>query len=340
MQSEKPLIPAELMERWQKIVDILATVMTVPAGLVMRAEPPHHVVLVSSASVGNPYVPRQSFVLNTGLYCDKVMDERCELLVRDALVDPAWSSNPDLEHSMSYYLGFPLCWPDGSIFGTVCVLDSRDNERATAYRALLDEFRHVMERDLALLVESAERQRLTEELRRSHAELEAKVAARTHELSETNTALRVLLNQVEDSRRETEEQVAFNLSELVLPQLDKLKRLATTPDLKACAGLIEQSIRQITSQYARTLSTKFAELTAAEVEIALLVMQGLNTKEIARAISRATSTVDFHRNNIRKKLGIEDRHLNLRAYLTSSQTMGISPMASPETPHMGRLGRS
>ncbi len=57
-------------------------------------------------------------------------------------------------------------------------------------------------------------------------------------------------------------------------------------------------------------------LTATEAEVAHLAMRGMTTKDIANMLSRAPSTVDFHRNNIRGKLGL-GRRVNLRAYLLS-----------------------
>ena len=60
----------------------------------------------------------------------------------------------------------------------------------------------------------------------------------------------------------------------------------------------------------------FEVLTATEAEIAQLVMRGKTTKEIAETLSRATRTVDFHRNNIRGKLGLS-RGESLRSYLLS-----------------------
>ena len=53
-----------------------------------------------------------------------------------------------------------------------------------------------------------------------------------------------------------------------------------------------------------------------EAEVAHLVMRGLTTKDIAATLSRAPSTIDFHRHNIRDKLGVA-RGVTLRAYLLS-----------------------
>ena len=353
MTAEKPSIPDSFVAKWQRIVDLLAQVMTVPAGLVMRAQPPQHVVFVASANDGNPYVPSQAFRLHTGLYCDAVMDHRRELLVRNAHVEPEWKANPDLKHDMSFYLGFPLCWPDGTIFGTICVLDSTENAKAVEYRDLLAEFRNVIDGDLALVVEMSERKRLAKELKQSHEKLEWRVEVRTHELrdanralrdregelEDVNTALRVLLNRVERSRAELEDQVVRNLNELIVPQIEKLKHLAATSELRVCLSLLDTSVRRIASSYSSNLSARFAGLTFTEIEIALLVTQGLNSKQIAKTLSRATSTVDFHRNNIRKKLGIEDRSLSLRSFLVSSTHMGNSPISGRGTSDIGPSGQ-
>jgi len=313
----KPAIPTGTIAKWQRVVDILADIFEVPAGLVMKAEPPKHVVLVTSGSPGNPYEAGMAFTLHTGLYCDAVMDKRAELLVRDAHCEPAWRSNPDLKHGMSFYFGLPLTWPDGSIFGTICVLDGKNNPNADRYRNLLAEFKHVIDSDLALLVVLSERERLDRELQRSNEELERRVQERTRDLAEANTALRVLLDRVEASKRELEDRIARNIQDLVLPHIENLKRRLRAEDLLLHVGLLETNVLNVTSASSHRLAMKFACLTPTEIEIAQLIMRGSSTKQIANSLARATSTIDFHRNNIRKKLGVESRNLNLRSYLSS-----------------------
>ena len=341
----KPPIPEEILEKWQRVVDILARLLTVPAGLIMKRAEPQHLVFVSSASEGNPYKRDKAFRLNTGLYCDTVMEARDLLLVRNARKDPKWDRNPDLEHDMLFYLGLPLTWPDGMLFGTICVLDSKDNERAVEYADLLLEFKDVVDSDLKFLVEMAERKRAQRELQAARDELEQRVEARTEELAatneglkrevasrkraekalrkreaeleDTNTALKVLLQRVEDSRGDFEETVLWNIEELVLPYLEKLKRGTGDDRNRSYLAILEKNLSSITEPFASRLSSKFSRLTPTEVEIAKLIMQGQTTKEIAGLLSVATSTVDFHRNNIRKKVGLNSVKVNLRSYLAS-----------------------
>src|SRR5262249_36834212 len=78
---------------------------------------------------------------------------RESLLVPDALADEAWCSNPDVQLGMISYLGFPILWPDGEVFGTLCVLDDKRNEYNALYQSLLRQFRDVLQADLKTLFE-------------------------------------------------------------------------------------------------------------------------------------------------------------------------------------------
>ena len=141
-------VPAEVMRKWQEIVDLLADILNVPSALIMRVEPPNIKVFVSSESKGNPYEPDEVACLNTGLYCETVMNTRRPLMVPDALEDEAWKSNPDIKLGMISYLGVPVSWPDGEIFGTICVLDRKSNGYSELYLRLLLQWRDVLQADL------------------------------------------------------------------------------------------------------------------------------------------------------------------------------------------------
>jgi hypothetical protein len=51
-------IPDAMLQKWQSVVDILAELIHVPAGLIMRVVDSDIEVFVSSQSEGNPYSPR------------------------------------------------------------------------------------------------------------------------------------------------------------------------------------------------------------------------------------------------------------------------------------------
>jgi PAS domain S-box-containing protein len=161
-------VPTPTIQKWQEIIDLLAEILHVPSALVMKVEPPNIRVFVSSESEGNPYEKDELACLNTGLYCETVMKSRDLLLVPNALTDQDWNANPDIKLGMVSYMGFPVVWPNGDIFGTICVLDSRRNEYNELYRKLLLQCRDVLQEDLKSL--------------QATNELELKVLERTAEL--------------------------------------------------------------------------------------------------------------------------------------------------------------
>lgn len=183
-----PQIPPELLQKWQGVVNLVADIMKVPASLIMKIEPPEIAVLVASESKGNPYERGDRAALDTGLYCETVMTTRRSLLVPDATAEDAWKCNPDVELGMISYLGFPITWPSGDIFGTICVLDTRANAYGELYRRLLLQFRDVVEADLRIL-----------------CDFDAQLAEETRaRLEESERAHRAALDTLEDLKRAQE----------------------------------------------------------------------------------------------------------------------------------------
>src|SRR5229473_5577294 len=106
-------VPSEIIRKWQEIVNLLAEIMHVPSASIMRVDPPHIKVFVSSTSKGNPCEPGS---VDTGPYCATVMKGRQPLLVPDARANEAWKLNPHVKQGMISYLGVPISWPDGQMF--------------------------------------------------------------------------------------------------------------------------------------------------------------------------------------------------------------------------------
>src|SRR6476660_6658996 len=142
-------VPSEIIRKWQEFVNLLAEIMHVPSASIMRADPPHIKVFVSSTSKGNPCEPG---ALDTGPYCETVMKTGQPLLVPNALENEAWKANPHVRLGMISYLGVPISWPDGRLFGTICVRDNKRNEYSEAYLKLLLHFRDMLQADLKSFV--------------------------------------------------------------------------------------------------------------------------------------------------------------------------------------------
>jgi GAF domain-containing protein len=144
-------IPDEIRQKWQNIVNILTKVMKIPVGLIMRVEGPSFTVFQSSDSEGNPFKVDQAFTLPAGIYCEKTMKTKEKNLIPNALKDPEWDKNPSIAAGLISYLGFPIFYPDKNIFGTLCVLDKKENPFSADFEAIMSQFKDIVEAHLALI---------------------------------------------------------------------------------------------------------------------------------------------------------------------------------------------
>jgi PAS domain S-box-containing protein len=146
------VIPDRLLAKWQTMVDTSAQLADVPVALIMRVVDINIQVLVSSHSVGNPYNPGDSGPLEaSGAYCERVVRTGERLLVPNALASTDWKNNLDTELSMISYLGLPILWPNRKAFGTICVLDSKENLYSSLFERVLHQFRDIIEEHLAYI---------------------------------------------------------------------------------------------------------------------------------------------------------------------------------------------
>jgi DNA-binding CsgD family transcriptional regulator len=157
------------------------------------------------------------------------------------------------------------------------------------------------------------RKRAEDELKKRERELEAK----TRNLEEVNIALKVLLKRREEDKTELEEKVLSNIKELVDPYMEKLRKTSLSMDQTAYLNIVESSLNDIVSPFLHNLRSKYLNLTPREIQIANLIREGKTTKEIGKLLNSSQGAVDFHRNNIRNKLGLKHKNANLRSYLLS-----------------------
>ncbi len=157
------------------------------------------------------------------------------------------------------------------------------------------------------------RRRAEKTLRKREIELKGQ----SHHLEEVNTALRVLLKQREDDKKELGENVLSNVKELVSPYLERLKKSRLNTNQKTLINILDSNLSNMISPFISKLSSKYFNLTPGEVRVANLVKEGKTNKEIAELLCISKNTVLFHRYNIRQKLGLKNKKINLRSHLVS-----------------------
>ncbi len=137
---------------------------------------------------------------------------------------------------------------------------------------------------------------------------------RSRDLGEMNTALKVLLKQREDDRRDFEEKISSDVRELVLRHVETLRETGLERNQALIVDVIESNLKNFLSPF----STKINgfNFTPREMEVILLMKEGKATKKIAQLLNVTTDAINRHRYRIRKKLGL-DRKQNLRSHLFS-----------------------
>ena len=152
-------------------------------------------------------------------------------------------------------------------------------------------------------------------LKRREAELELKTA----KLQDLNTALRFLLNKLDREKRAMEEKMAADLRDLIHPYVKKLGRTSKESEIRALVTILQNHLEAVVSPFSRHLTSPAINLTPAELNVANMVKSGKTTRQIADALNVAYKTVETHRVNIRKKLGLTGGGGNLRTCLMAME---------------------
>lgn len=149
-------------------------------------------------------------------------------------------------------------------------------------------------------VDITERKKMEQELQRQKFILEQK-----------NFALTELVDQVEKSKNKIKDEVMLNVNEILFPILEKMK---SSHELKKYIDLFEYHLERLVSSFGRPAVKRF-KLTPKEMEICQMLEGNLSSKEIAKLLNISCQTVEKHRKDIRKKLHITNKNINLVTYL-------------------------
>lgn len=163
--SPHPQVRETLTNQWQSIMEILAEFIDVPVALIMHMTHDDLTVAARNDSYLNPFPISSKYPFrNSGLYCERVINTNKRLYVPDALQDPEWKDNPDIEYKLINYLGYPINWPNGDVYGTLCVLDTEVHYYSEKQERLMIQFRDMIQDSLELLEKNLQLENLTNNL--------------------------------------------------------------------------------------------------------------------------------------------------------------------------------
>jgi len=205
---------------------------------------------------------------------------------------------------------------DGHVTGAIVVANHITEQKKIMQE--LDDYREKLE---TLVMDR------TRALSETNQKLHTEIAIRTHtakklhlkseRLKELNTAMGVLLDKRNEDRLSIQENIRVNLRQLVEPYIERMAASGLNSTQRQLLEVIGMNINEVIGAPLADVSEKYYILSPSELQVANLIRNGKTTKDIARLLRLSSRTVESYRNSIRKKLGLKNRRVNLRTYLSS-----------------------
>ena len=142
-----------------------------------------------------------------------------------------------------------------------------------------------------------------------------KLADKSEALKHANMSLRILIKQLSDAQSEDRVNNMPNLKELVMPSSEQLEAILDSPNERGYLENIMLNLNRVTSNFSKKLAQMNLGLSPKEIQVADLIRIGLSNKESAIQMNVTKSTIEFHRDNLRNKLGLKHEKKNLRAFI-------------------------
>jgi PAS domain S-box-containing protein len=149
----------------------------------------------------------------------------------------------------------------------------------------------------------------------SHSQSELTDYARR--LEQSNEALKLVIGEIENQKRERERAVYRNLNSTVLTVIDQLKSERLPDSSRLLLDALEFNLKSLFSPPTASLPQANVLLTPQQTRVCDLIRSGLTSKQIAEVMGISPATVVVHRTNIRKRLGLLESGDNLATYLRS-----------------------
>ena len=162
--------------------------------------------------------------------------------------------------------------------------------------------------NVGFFTDITERKKAEDALKKSEKELrEGKLL-----LEQKNLALKEMVEHIERTKNKTKEDMAINVDETLMPIVGKLKKNGASPKY---IKLLQYHLKELSSSFGRKITQRSTRLTSREIEICNMIKGGLTSKDISELLNVSHQTIEKHRKNIRKKLNLSNKKINLTSHL-------------------------
>ncbi len=155
--------------------------------------------------------------------------------------------------------------------------------------------------------------------------LETKVAERTsqllnkkNQLEEMNVTLRTVMKSVDKERESFQKNIDRTVTRTLIPTLNTIRKEKSGDIRNAYLSILEDQLFKLTQGGENGRQAILLKLTPMEMKICGFIEAGVSSQEIADALNLSIVTIQTHRRNIRRKLNIQNRKVNLFTFLNQS----------------------
>lgn len=137
------------LEKWQTTVDLISELYGTACGVIVQIRDEEFSVVKTSANDDNFLDEGQTWSWDIKSFCRNVVESKCGLYAPNAPEIDSWADAPAVENGpVVSYLGEPIFWPDGTVFGTICSIDVKETNYSFSLQKLLSQLRDLIAADL------------------------------------------------------------------------------------------------------------------------------------------------------------------------------------------------
>ncbi|ODS51012.1 MAG: diguanylate cyclase and metal dependent phosphohydrolase, partial [Halanaerobium sp. 4-GBenrich] len=147
VKTEDIKIPEKTVDQWQELLDMFVQFYGVQDILINNYQAPYLEVKKASSNPDNLFFEGEKFKLE-GLYCEDVIESKSSLEVKNAAEIKKWKNSIYMENGLVAYLGYPILWPNGEVYGTICLHDNQKRDFSSQLKKQLKFVKDLVENNL------------------------------------------------------------------------------------------------------------------------------------------------------------------------------------------------
>lgn len=147
--------------------------------------------------------------------------------------------------------------------------------------------------------------------------MQSRIIEEKEQVEEMNVTLRNVLKSIEDDRNKSEATLKERILNSLLPGLEKVRNEENPGAREGYLLLLGEQLVSLSVGCSTELDGDLLKLSKSELKICQFIKAGLSGKEICVTLNLSFETIQTHRKNIRRKLGLRGKNNSLHQYLAA-----------------------